>query len=100
MRRLNVRLVRLDPRAKHHGWSALSLAISVGTAFTLLCFGEYQHHVHHVTDLSRGILPILGGGSVLASVSTGVIAMVKENASPVSLLALGFGLFSFMFYAV
>jgi len=62
-------------------------------------YTQYQYRIHHVTSFSGGITT-LGGLSVLASVATGGIAAKKENASPISLIAIVLGALSIAFYTV
>jgi hypothetical protein len=51
-------------------------------------------------DFTHTLAPTVGGFSVLASIGAGLVAAVKEKASPISLVAIVLGLFSFMFYTV
>jgi hypothetical protein len=83
---------------REHKWSSVSLAISIGTAVTLFCLTQYLYHVHGIQDF-RWLSPY-GGGAVIASVVTGLVAIWKEKGSAASILAVIVGAFSFVFYVV
>jgi hypothetical protein len=85
---------------QRHKWSILSLAISVGMAVAIGSYTQYQYRVYHVTDFRHTMTPALGVGSVFASVAIGITAAIKENASPISLVAIALGVFSMVFYTV
>jgi hypothetical protein len=85
---------------QRHKWSILSLVISVGMLVAIISYTQYQYRVYHVTDFTHGMAPALGVGSVFASVATGIAAVIKEKASPISLLAIALGVFSMFFYTV
>jgi hypothetical protein len=85
---------------KRHKWSVLSLAITIGMYAAIGSYAQYQYRIHRVTDITHTIAPILGACSVLASVTTGIIAAIKEKASAISLIAIALGAFSFAFYTV
>jgi hypothetical protein len=72
---------------QRHRWSILSLAITIGMWAVIGSHTQYQYRIHLVTSFSGGITT-LGGLSVLASVVSGAIAAKKENASPISLIAI------------
>ena len=83
---------------KRHKWSVLSLAVTFGAAAAIGSYTQYQYHVHHISDF-RSLSPI-EACAVLVSVATGVIAAIKERASPISLIAIVLGVFSNVLYVV
>jgi hypothetical protein len=85
---------------RRHTWSLVSLAITMGMSLVIGSYTQYQYRVHHVMDFTHTMAPTVGGFSVLASIGAGLVAAVKEKASPISLVAIVLGLFSFMFYTV
>jgi hypothetical protein len=81
-----------------HKWSILSLAITIGTFVAIGGYTQYQYRVHHVTTFT--VAPVIGGWSVLLSVTTGVIGAIREKASAISLIAVALAVFSMVFYTV
>jgi hypothetical protein len=83
---------------QRHKWSVLSLSITIGMWAVLGGYAEYQFHTYHLATVR--LVPILGGFSVFASVTTGGIAAKKEHASLISLTAILLGALSIASYTV
>jgi hypothetical protein len=72
--------------------------MSIGAAVTLFSVTQYLYRVQGIHDF-RWLSPY-GGGAVLASVVTGMVAIWKEKGSVVSIVAVIVGAFTFVFYVV
>ena len=83
---------------RRHLWSAVSLAVTVGTFLAIGGYTQYQYRYHHITNF-RHLSPI-GSCAVVLSVVTAAVGVFKERGSIISIVALILGVFSTLFYVV
>ena len=81
---------------RRHTWSMLSFAVTAGAAAGIGGYIQYQYRFHHVSSLP--VVHIVGLCAACSSVTIAAVAMFKERASALSLIALVVGVLSFVFY--
>lgn len=83
---------------RRRAWSILSLAVTAGAAAAIGGYTQYQYRFHHVSSFPG--VHIVGLCAAFSSVTSAAVAIFKERASALSLIALVVGVFSYVFYIV
>jgi len=79
-------------------WSILSLAVTAEVAAGIFGYTQYQYRFHHVSSFP--VVHIVGLCAACSSITSAAVAIFKERASALSLIALVVGVLSYVLYIV